>query len=209
MGRAGWLLIGVLAAALAGCAGSGPPAPLAIATSGPCAGIPVLDRNAPPDSLPLTPDPTLEQALPTQVDNQPVIEVSSGRYIETLCMLGGDASLVAALGSAPAGVDINLVNVASASATVEGQRETISAYRLPGGSGEALIPVIGILSAPVGGRPKFIADLGESDIGGKQVTTWTDAADGATSYLYSTGDTLFVVDDVTASQAGKVLATLP
>jgi hypothetical protein len=197
----------VLLIAIVGCADAS--APLAVPSSGPCAGIPLIDHNNPPDSLPLTPDPVLEQKLPTQIDGQPVTDVSSGRYIETLCMLGGDASLVAAARNSPVGVDISDVNVASGKATVDGVAATIGAYRLPGQSGASLIPVIGLLAGAVTGQSRFEVGLTPATIGNKAVQSWTNAADGVTSYLYSNGDTLFVVDDVTPSQAGKILAALP
>jgi hypothetical protein len=201
--------LGILLLVLAaGCAPSAAPS-LAVPSSGACAGIPYIDPDSPPDSLPLTPDPLLEQKLPAQIDGQPVNDISSGRYVETLCMLGGEASLDAALTGAPADVDLNTVSVASASGSVDGLNVTLSAYRLPGKAGDALIPVIGLLSASVGGQPKFAGDGSQQVLGGKQVMTWTDAADGSTSYLYSTGDTLFVVEDVTDSQAGKIFAALP
>jgi len=44
--------------------------------------------------------------------------------------------------------------------------------------------------------------------GGKEVTVWTDDADGV-AYLYPSGDVLFVVANVTESQAGQLFAALP
>ena len=47
-----------------------------------------------------------------------------------------------------------------------------------------------------------------ANLGGKEVTVWT-GDDGRVAYLYPSGDVLFVVADVTESQASTVFAALP
>ncbi len=41
------------------------------------------------------------------------------------------------------------------------------------------------------------------------MTLWTNAADGSVSYLYPVGDTLFIIEGITTSQADKIFAALP
>ena len=101
------------------------------------------------------------------------------------------------------------MRVATGQATVDGQGVTITAFRLPGRSGAELIPALGIMSVAMGGDPSRFSSLAESTVAGKPVSTWTDPTDGSTSYIYSTGDTLFLVQGATASQADKVFAALP
>lgn len=194
-----WFIAGIcLAVMVTGC-GSGAAPSLAVPSSGPCAGIPLVDRDNPPDLLPLTIDPVLEALVPLQIDGQRVTDVTSGRYVETLCMVGGEEALAAALARTPAALDIQAINVASGKATVDDLAVSMTAYRLPGGSGADLTPILG----------KSSSELAPATVEGKPVLTWTDTSDGSTLYLYSSGDTLFVIEDATPSQAGTVLAALP
>ena len=57
---------------------------------------------------------------------------------------------------------------------------------------------------------KLMVDKYTASKDGKTVTAVTDTGVGATTtYLYATGDTVFSVNDVTASQANKIFAALP
>jgi hypothetical protein len=193
-----FVAVWLVAVALVGCDQSVAPSLVAPA-SGACAGIPLIDRNNPPDTLPLTRDPILEAKLPEQIDGQLVTGVSSGRYVETLCMLGGDASVTAAEKRLSSGVSLADINVASGQARVDDAQATISAFRLPGGSGTAVISLLGMDES----QPNPMT------VGGKQVLVWHNSAVSSSVYAYATGDTVFDVEDVTESQAGKILAALP
>ena len=204
-----WCVAVLLALAVVGCAGSAGPT-LSAPTTGDCAGIPVIPHDHPPDELHFTRDETLEGKIPDLIDGMPVQDVASATWIETLCSLGGQASVDASRSGAPGGVDIGNLTVASGRAVVDGLGVTIAAFRLPGHDGNELVPVIGIESTVVASAPpKFTTDLEPATVGGKSVKRWTDAADGSVSYLYGSGDTLFVVENVTPSQADKVFAALP
>jgi hypothetical protein len=138
------------------------------------------------------------------------MNVASARYVETLCLLGGSASVAAAAADLPASIDLDQIRVASADATVDATPVTLLAFRLPGHSGGELLSAVGVLSSSTGsGVPGFGNDPAPTSAGGKAVLTWTNAADGAVSYLYTVGDTLFIARDVTPSQADKVFAALP
>jgi len=204
------LFLGVVAAMLVGCTSSVLPASPFIPSSGPCAGIPQYPPDKPPGSLVLTPDPTLEGEYPTTIDGQPVTDLASARYIESLCALGGDASIEAAESMLAPGVDLNDMRVATANVVVDGQSLVLDSYRLPNHGGDELVSAVGVLAnAVAGSEAKFTDDLVQTTAGGRPVLRFTNAADGAISYLYSTGDTLFIVEDSTQSQADKVIAALP
>jgi hypothetical protein len=180
-----------------------------VPTTGDCAGIPTIPHDHPPDTLNLTRDPTLEAKFPDLIDGMPVGDVASGKWIETLCTLGGQASVDTARANVPAGTDLAALTVGSGQTVVDGLAVTITAFRLPGHQGAELIPMIGGLSSALtGSAPKFTSDLEDVTVGGKSVKRWTNAADGQVSYLYSSGDTLFVIEGVTPSQADKVVAGL-
>jgi hypothetical protein len=196
----------------AGCASPAVPAAtvgLAPAT-GPCAGIPLIPAGNAPDTLELTPDPTLERMFPPSIAGQQVNDLASGGLVESLCTIGGEASVDAAKRSLPPGTDLSAITVASGQAVIDAGVAQITAYRWAGHTGAALSPLVGVLSSSVtGGPPKFASDLEGVSVGGKSVSRWTNAADGAVSYLYPTTDTLFIVEGITSSQADKIFAALP
>lgn len=205
-----WLFLCLIAVVSVGCLSSVLPVAPFVPASGPCAGIPQYQPDKPPGSLVLTADPSLEVEFPTTIDGQSLTELASARYVETLCALGGDASITAAQAQLAPGIDLNDLRVATAQATVDGQPVTIDAYRLPNHRGDELLSVVGVLSATVAGsEAKFTGDLLQATAGGRSVWQFTNAADGSISYLYPTGDTLFVVEDATQPQADKVVAALP
>jgi len=127
-----------------------------------------------------------------------------------LCVIGGQASVDAAKRDLAPGTDLSDMRVASAQAVVDGLAAPITAFRWPGHSAAELLPVLGILSSSITRGPaKFTSGLASATIGDKTVTTWTNPVDQYVSYLYPGGDTLFVIDSVTVSQASKVLSALP
>jgi len=204
-------MVAVLAAVVMGCdAGQQPQPSMYVPSSGPCAGIPLIPRDrAPTATLPLTRDLTLESRIPTSIDGHALTDLSSGRWTETLCMIGGEESLKAGAANLPAGLSLDDMRVASALATVDGAAVTITAFRLPGHTGSEIIPALGDIAGSLGGDgSKFSGAVGATTISGKDVATWTDPTDGSVSYFYATADTLFVIDNLTPSQADKVFAAL-
>jgi hypothetical protein len=187
------------------------PSPSAVAQANdPCASIPTIDPANPPDTLGLTGDPTLEAEFPAEIDGETLTDVSSARWIETLCDMGGPASVDAAARNLPPGLDQSAMSVGSAAATVGGKPVTIVAFRLPGHRGDELLGAVGDLSAAIfPDAPKFTTALTATTAGGKSVSRWTNPADGRDSYLYANGDTLWTVDGIDQSQADKIFAALP
>jgi hypothetical protein len=202
---------GLLVLALVGCGSPVTSTPaLGPSATGVCAPFAGIDPAHPPDTLPLTPDPVLEAEFPPTIGSDPVVDVASGGFIQTLCVMGGQASVDAARRNAPAGVNIDDLRVASATATANGLQVTINAYRLPGHGGADLVPLLNVLSQTVApGSPRFGDVPVQTTAGGKTVSKWTDAASGAPTYVYATGDTIFVVSDISPSQADQVFAALP
>jgi len=204
------LVVALLALVVVGCDAASPPPSMDVPASGPCAGIPLIPRDqAPTATLPLTRDLTLESRIPTSIDGHALTDLSSGRWVETLCMIGGEDSLKAGAANLPAGLSLDDMRVASALATVDGAAVTITAFRLPGHAGSEIIPALGDIAGALGGDgSKFSGAVGATTVAGKDVATWTDPTDGSVSYLYPTADTLFVIDNLTPSQADKVFAAL-
>jgi hypothetical protein len=182
----------------------GPPA------SGPCAGIPIIPAGNAPDTLELTRDPALEQKFPATIDGQQLNDLASAGLVESLCIIGGQASVEAAQRNVLVGTDLSAITVGSAQVVVDAGLAGLTAYRWAGHTGADLISLVGGLSSSVtGGPPKFGTGVEPGSSGGKQVMRWTNAADGSISYLYPTGDTLFIVEGITSSQADKIFAALP
>jgi hypothetical protein len=204
------VVILVLVAVVAvGCTSSVLPGQPNIPATGPCAGIPQYPPDKPPGSLVLTADASLEAKFPTTIDGQPVTGLASAKYVETLCALGGDASILAAERGLAPGIDLTDMRVASGDVVVDGQPVTIYALQAPGHTGDELLSATDVLSESVAGNEAITEDLVQTTAGGRSVWRFTNAADGSVSYLYSSGDTMFTVEDATQSQADKVIAALP
>jgi hypothetical protein len=136
-----------------------------------------------------------------------VTNLQSARLIETICLFGGQSG-VDGLRSQVPDLDVSNLFVASADTTVEGSTVRLTAFRHPGGNvGELLDSVRGLTVAAGGDPDKFSGELTQSVVGGKTVQTWTDQG-GRSSYLYAVGDILFVVDDLSPSQADEIFAAL-
>jgi hypothetical protein len=204
-----WLLASLVLVLLVGCDQSPPPSLIAPA-SGPCAGIPVFPRDKPLVDVPLTTDPTLEGRFPARIDGLPVTDITSGRLVETLCLLGGEPSVNAVSSSVPAGLNLSDIRVASAQGSADGSGVTLTAFRLPGHPGTDLIPALSGIAGPfTGDDSSFSGGFSPATVGGKSVSTWANPASGAISYVYSVDDTLFLVSGVSPSQANKIFAALP
>jgi hypothetical protein len=225
------LLIGLLAIALvAGCgsdladspapesvvpsASVAPPASITPATLGPlgseCAAIPTYSPDNPQPSVAQARDPVLEQKFPTELDGQPVTGLESAPWFDAICLFGGQSAVDQMRSVLPIADLVLHMTAAAADATVDGSAVKINAFRTPGGDANQLLQNLGALAASLGNgsSTKFTGGTQPAQAGGKSVQTWTDST-GQTSYLYVIGDTLFVVDGITQSQADKIFAALP
>jgi len=224
-------LVGLLAIALV--AGCGPdladsPAPESVvpfgsvvpsasvtpATLGPvgseCAAIPTYSPDNPQPSVAQARDPVLEQKFPTELDGQPVTGLESAPWFDAICLFGGQSAVDQMRSVVPIADIVLHMTAAAADATVDGAAVKINAFRTPGGDANQLLQNLGALSESLGNgaATKFTGGTQPAQAAGKSVQTWTDST-GQTSYLYANGDTLFVVDAITPSQADKIFAALP
>jgi hypothetical protein len=219
------LLIGVLAIALAGGCGSdiadspvpesdAPTVSVKPATLGPagseCAAIPTYSTGNPEPSVSQVRDPVLEGKFPTQIDDQPVTGLESAQWFDALCLFGGQSAVDQMRSVVPIADIVLSMTAAAADATVDGSAVKINAFRTPGGDAGQLLGNLSAISASLGSGTgtKFTGGTQPATAGGKNVQTWADST-GQTSYLYVSGDTLFIVDAITQSQADKIFAALP
>ena len=177
--------------------------------TGECAGVPVVDTQNPPDLLALTPDPVLEALIPTEMGGQPVANVASGTLRETLCVVGGPDMVATIRSGLPSGIDLDSISVASGDVTVDAQGVTITGFRLAGGSADALVPALSVVSATTSGSVAFTGDAEYVTAGGKSVLRWPGTDVTHRTYAYPSGETVFILRDVTQSQADQVFAALP
>jgi hypothetical protein len=183
------------------------PAPVGI-TGHECDAIPTFSLSNPTEpSFP--PDPQAEAHFPATIDGQPVTDVDSQQWLYFLCYLGGQASFEQAANQADGKVNMATSSFAQANATVDGEEVDLSAWRTPGTDANALVEYLGILAAQSGGDVFSPGDVQQTNIGGKNVYTWTDSDDGTRGFAYPSGDTLIFFEDVTDSQATKILQALP
>jgi hypothetical protein len=147
--------------------------------------------------------------FPDEIDGQPVANVESGKFLESVCVEGGQAGVDAVSSAAPRTVDLAQVFIASAEANVEATPLRIGAFRVQDATEDELRDMLAGLAQSVGGDPaKFAEELPDVQAGGKTVQTWTNA-EGESSYLYWIGDIVVVADAVTASQADRIFAAFP
>lgn len=200
--------------------GAAPPAPVVtpapvatppagnIGTGTECAATPSFDITNPVPSF--APDLDLEARFPTQIDGQPVTELQSVRWVELICLYGGQAGVDQFKADLPGGGSLNFATLtfASAVATVDGDDVQLSAFRTPGLDANVMVQAFAQLAGAISGETTVTGTLSNVTLGGKNVSVWTDE-DGTINYLYASGDVLFGVSDVTDSQANKIFAALP
>lgn len=190
-------------------AAHGTPTAVPVAAGAECAGLPTYSPTSSSASVAYASDKTIEAKFPTQIDGQPVTSVTSGRFIEMLCYFGGQPGIDALRTSMPVSLNLMNMSVGSAAATVDGASVILSAFRIPGADGGQLLQDLASLASGSGtDTPKFtLAELKDATVGGKAVKTWTDAT-GNVSYIYLTGDTMLMIDNVTPAQAEKIFTAM-
>lgn len=167
-----------------------------------CAAFPTINPASP--VIPsFAPDTALEAKFPAEIDGVPLRDLESGSYLQTLC-LGGQAAVDRIRGQVQ--FDLLTLTFAQAEATVDGEDTQLQAFRAPGQDASVIIQTL--IRVAQSGSTETIPPLVQATAGGKNVITTTDA-DGDTSYGYAVGDTLFLTDSITQSQADKIFAALP
>ena len=182
------------------------PAGVAI-TGNECDAVPTFSLSNPTEpSFP--PDLQAEAHFPATIDGQPVTDVQSQQWLYFLCYLGGQASFEQAASQSNGQINMATSSFAQAKATVDGAEVELTAWRTPGADANTLVQYLGILAAQSGGNLLNPSGVQSGNVGGKNVYFWTDD-DGTKSYAYPAGDTLIFFEDVTDSQATKILTALP
>jgi len=180
---------------------------------------------APTEAQPTSPDATqgpvsapsfaadngLAAKFPTMIDGQPVTQVQTAIFADVLQQTGGSSDVnIQTLTQTLAGIGIDFSNMSfgSAQATVDGESVAITALRTPNTDATKIIQNYGLIVTAFGSAPETMPTMSPSTISGKNVTLATDS-DGTTTVLYVTGDTLFILQNMTDSQTAKVVAALP
>lgn len=164
--------------------------------------IPSFNTNA---------DPALAAVFPTQVDGQPVTNVQTFRFMDFLTLLGSsDPAQATAFTQAMAsiGVDPNTLTEGTGTASVSGSDVQFEAIHTPGVDANRFIqimPQLTVLFSPEDQPPT----LGQTTIGGKTVTTLTDASSGDVQYMYAHGDVAWSFSSTDQAEVAAVLAALP
>ena len=182
----------------------GTPAPTGgvVLTGHECDAVPTFSISNPNPSFP--PDTELLAHYPTTVDGQPVTDAQAYPWVYLLC-LGGQATFNQTVTANPMMASLSFGQF---TANVDGEDVDVFAWRQPGGDATSLAQTIAALAAAAG-NPIDVGQITTSNIGGKNVYTWTDSTDGSTGYAYVSGDTMLSFSDVTDSQATKILSALP
>ncbi len=159
-------------------------------------------------------DNDLAAKFPKTIDGQPVTNVQTFLFIDMLGFGGKNQQQIQQLAQSLSsfGIDLNTLSSGSADATVGGQDVQLQALRAPGGDASQIVThyneIAAVFSQALGNAaPSSAPTLSQTNLGGKAVTLATDA-DGTKTYLYPTGDTLWIVDNMTDDQAGTVLGAL-
>jgi hypothetical protein len=172
-----------------------------------CDAIPTFSLSNPNLASP-APDATLNAHFPAQIDGQPVTDVQSQRWIDFLCVFGGQAMVNQSAGDIGSGLNLTTMSFGSAKATVDGESVDLNAFRTPSADATTLVQSLALIVAQTGNAGALQGTATTANIGGKNVYVWTDS-DGAKSYAYASGDTLITFNSVTDSQATKILTALP
>ena len=191
------------------------PATVAASTLAPATGAEPTDvpgDTAAPATV--VPDNDLAAKFPTSIDGQPVENVQTGLFASSLQGFNiPDATLnQIAQQFSSIGIDLATLSSGTADYTVDGESVTLQAVRTPNNDANKFLQgysvIIGTLDSVFGESPPPPPTMVQSNIGGRNVTVATDS-DGNVTTLYVTGDTVFIVQNMTDSQTAKVIAALP
>jgi hypothetical protein len=155
-----------------------------------------------------SPDPQIEAVFPAQIDGQPVTNVQSGSWLESICFYGGQADVDQIKARAGGSLILSNLSYGSADATVGGQDVTLEAFRIAGADGNAIIQNLSVLVAGITGQTPQPYTTSQTTIGGKPVWVITDSEERV-SYAYVKGDTVVSVTDVSPQDAATIIAALP
>jgi hypothetical protein len=172
-----------------------------------CAGMPTFSADAPMPSL--AQDTALIAKFPTQVDGQPVTNISSSFWLQSMCFYGGSAGDLARFAALwPAGT-AGQISSGSGQVELNGETVHIQALRIPGSDPNVIFSHLTEFVVALGGDPADVAgsSVTTANVGGKNAYVLTDS-DGDVSYHLVSGDTVFTVD-VSQEAAAAIFAAIP
>jgi hypothetical protein len=160
-------------------------------------------------------DNALAAKFPKTIDSQPVTNVQTFLFIDLLGFTGQNQAQIQQLSQSLAafGIDLNTLSSGRADATVGGEDVQLQALRAPGGDASQIVThyneIAKVFTQVFGNAEPTTAPptLSQATVGGKNVTVATDAA-GNKTFLYPSGDTLWIIDSVTDDQATTILSAL-
>lgn len=185
------------------------------ASGTPGAATPVVTSGAQPTlaipslAIPsFTSDQDLVARFPTEIDGQPVSAPSTVRFVEFLQLVSGEQEPITAFQArlADLGLDLNTMSYGTANATVNDENVQIQAVRTPGADAGRFMQAYETLNE-LFNPDEPVPTLTQATIGGRNVTVSTDE-DGDVTYLYVSGDVLWIVAGVDESTAATILAAL-
>jgi len=212
----GVALVTVWLALLAGCSGTGinlggspkPGGPTAGPAGRECESIATFNPVASPQPR-FQSDATLQAEFPAKISGQAVQNAQTVPMLAFVCYLAGQDS-VDELRQAFTllGWNVAALSVGSFDAPLGDDTVTVSAVRAPDQDASKLISNFGIF-ADIAGISVSDTDLSTTTVSGQSVQATSADADGTRSYFYVHGDTLFVLQDATDTQAAAILQALP
>jgi hypothetical protein len=154
------------------------------------------------------PDPVIVALFPAEIDGQPVTDVQSASWLQTICFYGGQAQVDRLKATSSGGTLLANLTFGSATANVGGSDVNLSAFRIPGSDGNQIIQNASLFVAGLTGQTPEPFTTTQTTIGGKAAYVITDSS-GSVSYAYVKGDAVVVIDNADATQAATILAALP
>jgi hypothetical protein len=166
--------------------------------------IPSFDANA---------DPALAAKFPTTINGSPVTNVTTYNLVQFMTAISqanpNSAQQLQQLVTVLQGAGMNPSTLAfgNADVTINGEDQGIGAFHVPGGSATTLLSLFPQLYALQNDRetPPTIA---QANVGGKAVTTVSEAGSDTVDYLYPSGDVLWDINSSDPQAAATILAAL-
>jgi hypothetical protein len=150
-------------------------------------------------------DPILEALFPTTIDGHGLLQaVLSGPLMASLCPSPASLQDYAQefVDGLPAGWDAASLTSALAEYDFTGSPSVIG-IRAPGHDGSELFSAVSTMPDANG-----LAGAPIEQVGGKQATVITGES-GQQTYLYATGEVMFLVEDADQTDAAAILSALP
>jgi hypothetical protein len=176
-------------------------------TSQLCAGKPTFDPTASAQPSFET-DSDLAAKFPQQIAGAAPSDITTLKFVDSMCLFGGVGLDQIAAAFAQAGADVTTASSGSANYSVNSETVSLSALRTPGGDATKMIAGLAQLATALGGQANQLQNLQQVSVGGKNVFS-SKQTDGSTDYAYPAGDTVWFFSTSSDQTATTVLGALP